>query len=43
MSSGQKYEKLMYCNYCHSNDHNENKCKKKENDDKIKKWQLSKK
>lgn len=42
-SSEVKYEKLKYCNYCGSNDHNEDKCKKKDADDKIDKWESSKK
>lgn len=38
-----KYEKLKYCNFCGSNDHNEDKCKKKENENKVNNWQFSRK
>lgn len=42
-SSEIKYEKLKYCNYCGSNDHNEDKCKRKKDENKAAKWESSKK
>lgn len=36
-STQYKYERLKYCNYCGSNDHNENNCQKKKEDNKANK------
>lgn len=38
-----KYDKLKYCNYCGSSNHNDDKCSTKKEDNKINKWENSKK